>query len=161
MKQRLTPGAEIDVLTESELTKALGEILRGKTDQPAQVRDEQAKQTDAAGGLELVCFTVPPGMGFYLNRLLVRADGFTAAIPFTGAGAMLEVLRDDTLVDFKSLVAAAAVPAGLPALLSYGTDSAAWFSNGSQVKIRITAGPALTNIVARISGILSPVVVGN
>jgi hypothetical protein len=161
VKQRLQPGVELDLLTESELERTLQEVLRGFTHQPAQARGAQSGVTDGAGALTLKVFEVPMGMGFFLNRLLVRTDGATVAAPFTGAGAYLEVLRNDLVVDFKSLVAAAAVPAGLPALFVYGDDSAEWFANGDVLSVRLTAGPAAAGVVASFKGKQSPVVVGN
>jgi hypothetical protein len=161
VKQKFQPGGELDLLTESELRKTLGEVLRGLTISPAQVRTVANGKTDGAGALTLPVFDVPMGMGFFLTRLLVRIDGATVAVPFTGAGAMLEVLRNDILVDFKSLVAAAAVPAGLPALMTYGEDSAEWFANGDVVAVRLTAVTINANVVASIKGKLQPLVVGN
>lgn len=161
MKQKLQPGAELDLLTESELERTLQEVLRGLTHQPAQARGVANDKTDGAGALTLKVFEVPLGMGFFLNRLLVRTDGATVAAPFTGAGAFLEVLRNDLVVDFKSLVAAAAVPAGLPALFVYGDDSAEWFANGDVLSVRLTAGPVNAGVVASFKGKQSPIVVGN
>jgi hypothetical protein len=163
VRQKLQPGVELDLLTESELERTLQEVLRGFTHQPAQVRAIANGKINGAGDpLILPIYDVPVGMGFFLTRLLVRMDAVSVAIPFTAAGAMLEVLRNDLVVDFKSLVAGAAVPAGLPALFTYGADAAEWFANGDVVAIRVTAPTgANQNIVASIKGILSPVVVGN
>jgi hypothetical protein len=161
VKTKLQPGVELDLLNESELERVLQETLRGFTHQPSQARGVASGPTDAAGALTLKIFEVPVGMGFFLNRLLVRTDGATVAAPFTGAGAMLEVLRNDLVVDFKSLVAAAAVPAGLPALFVYGNDSAEWFANGDVLSVRLTAGPVSAGVVASFKGEQAPVVVGN
>lgn len=160
-KVRLQPGAELELLEPSDLAKALGEVKRGSTIEPANVRTLAAGKTDAAGFLLLPIYDVPNGMGFTLSRLLVTMEGATVAVPFTGAGAMLEVLRNDVLVDFKSLVAAAVAPAGLPALLTYGTDSAAWYANGDVVQVRLTALTASRGVTASIEGDLTPIVLGN
>ena len=161
MKTKIVPGSEIDLLTESELKRTLDEVVRGLTIEPANVRAVTQGQTDATGALTLPVYEVPLGMGFDLTRLLVRIAGASVAVPFTGAGAMLEVLRNDLLVDFKSLVAAAVTPAGLPALLTYGSDSAAWFGNGDVVQVRLTAVTANATVTALAEGPMSPFVAGN
>ena len=161
MKQKLTPGGELDLLTESDLRKVVNEVMGGLTIEPAQVRALETGATDAAGALTLPVYDVPLGMGFKMTRLLVRIAGATVAVPFTGAGAMLEVLRNDLLVDFKSLVAAAVTPAGLPALITYGTDSAPYLTNGDVLVVRLTAVTATATVAAYTEGQLSPIVTGN
>lgn len=163
MKQRLQPGGEIDLLTADEVRDLIEQAIEPLRLHPARVRAEADAPTDAAGALTLEVYKVPPGMTFVLTRLLVRADGFTFAVPFNGAGAMLQVLRNDVVIDGKSLVAAAVTPdglSGLPALFTYGTDAGSFFSNGDAVAVRLTAGPLSTNVSARIEGRLSPLGLG-
>lgn len=161
MKQRFQPGGELDLLTESELKKTLIEVMAGSTIEPAIVRTEGDAKADTAGNVTIEVYRTPAGMGFFLTRLLVRLDGASFAVPFTGAGAMMELLRNDAVVDGRSLVAAAITPAGLPQMLTWGEDSAPWYANGDLLAVRLTAVTANAVASVRIAGKQSPVVFGN
>jgi hypothetical protein len=164
VKVALKPGAELDVLTRAELRDELEAIVGRLRGAPATVRAEADGQTTAAGAITEEVYKVPLGMSFKLTRLAVLADGFTPAVPFQGAGAFLELLRNDVPVAWCSLVAGAAIaPGALPMQLidADSPDSAAWYANGDCVAVRITAGPASTRILVRAQGTLEPVVIGN
>lgn len=150
MKQKIVPGAELDILSPEEAGSLIASLLGSQGRPEDRVRAEANKRTDAAGAVTLELYTVPVGQAFRLGRLLVSADGFTAAVPFTGAGAFVEILRNDVPVDFKSLTAAP----GLPALSEYSSFSAPYYTNGDMLAVRLTAGPSSTNIVARMEGLL-------
>ena len=161
MKVALKPGAEIETLTREELRAELESLRLALARNPATVRAEEDGATAATGALTLPFYQVPMGMGFKLTRCAVFADGFTPAVPFNGAGAFLELLRNDVPVAFQSLVAGAG--GGLPFVLidADSESSAAWAGNGEQFAIRLTAGPASTGIIVRTQGVLEPIVLGN
>lgn len=162
MRQTLRPGAELELLTSSELQHALDAAVLRLAARPATVRAEDDAVTNAAGFVELEVYRVPQGMGFHLTRLLVLADGFTAAVPFNGAGAFLEVLRNDVAVDLVSLVAANPAGGSLPFKSDAHSEGAApYYTNGDAVGVRITAGPVTTRVLVRLQGLLEPVVLGN
>lgn len=164
MKVALKPGAELDVLTRDELRDELEAIVARLRDRPATVRAEEDGRTTAAGAAEIELYRVPSGMSFKLTRLAVLAGGFSPAVPFQGAGAFLELLRNDVPVAWCSLVAGAAVaPGALPMQLvdADSPESAVWYANGDVAAVRLTAGPASTDIIVRGQGILEPVVLGN
>ncbi len=152
------------MLTREELRAELDSLRLALALKPAIVRAEKDGDTTAAGALTLEFYKVPLGMSFALTRLVVLADGFTPAVPFNGAGAFLELLRNDVPIAWASLVAAAAIaPGALPFQLidADSESSAAWFANGDCAAIRLTAGPVSTNIIARAQGVLEPIVQGN
>jgi hypothetical protein len=159
VRQLLKPGAELDLLTPGEAKSLFDELAARLAQRPATVRAEKDALTDAAGAVSFAVYQVPSGMAFHLTRLVVTIDGFTPAAPFTGAGAYLEILRNDVPVDFASLVAGSD---GLPRkFFAEGLDSSAYYANGDAVAVRIVAGPANTRLLARLQGLLEPVVLGN
>jgi hypothetical protein len=162
VKQTLRPGAELELLTREELRGELRELEQALARRPAVVRAEKSFETDANGDASASVYKVPLGMAFRLSRVLVQLDGFTAAVPFNGAGAYLEVRRNDVMVDFLSLVAGAAGGGSLPAKLDTESDSsAAWFANGDDVVVVLESVTASRSGVVRIQGLLEPVVLGN
>jgi hypothetical protein len=147
VKAQLVPGAEIDFATPADVA-AIAEAIAGLGGTPDVVRMQASGMTTAAGFLELVVYAVPPGQSFILTRTIVEASGFTPGVPFTGAGAYLDILRNDVREDFVSLAEAP----GLPAISTDSETQGAVFQNGDQVIVRITGGPATTSITARIRG---------
>lgn len=164
MRVTIKPGEQFETLTPDELKRELDSLRLALARKPANVRAEEDGQTTATGAVTTEVYKVPMGMEFRLTRLVVLADGFTPAVPFQGAGAFLELLRNDVAITWQSLVAGAAVyPGALPAVLvdADSESSAAYYANGDCVAIRLTAGPVSTRIIVRAEGVLNPFVEGN
>ena len=149
MKATLIPGAELEFATPDDVTAAIAAAISGMAGTPDVVRAEAAGVTSAAGFLELPVYVVPLGQSFTLTRIVVEASGFTPGVPFTGAGAFLDILRNDIREDFVTLASGP----GLPAIATDGESQGAVYQNGDVVAIRITLGPISTGIVARIRGL--------
>lgn len=161
---KIKAGEEFETLTPDELRRELDGLRLALAKKPAIVRFEKTGVTTGTGALTLEGYKVPLGMEFRLTRLGVLADGFTPAVPFNGAGAFLELLRNDVPTSWQSLVAAATVNASaLPSILvdADSETSAAYYANGDCVAVKLTAGPATTNITMRGEGVLNPFVEGN
>jgi hypothetical protein len=148
VKQKLVPGAEFDFATPADIA-AIAEAISGIGGTPDVVRMTASGNTNAAGFLELPVYVVPAGQSFTLTRTVVEASGYTPGVPFIGAGAYLDILRNDVREDFVSLAAAP----GLPAIATDGETAGAVFQNGDTLIIRIVAGPPNTSITARIRGV--------
>lgn len=164
MRVTIRPGEQFETLTPDELRRELNGLRVALAKKPANVRAEEDGVTTAAGAATVEVYKVPLGMEFRLTRLAVLADGFTPAVPFQGAGAFLELLRNDVALTWQSLVAGAAVaPGALPSVLvdADSESSAAYYANGDCVAIRLTAGPASTRLIVRAEGVLNPFVEGN
>ncbi len=164
MRVKIKPGEEFETLTPDELRRELDGLRIALAKKPAVVRFEKAGPTTATGALTLEGYKPPLGMEFRLTRLVVLADGFSPAVPFNGAGAFLELLRNDVPIAWQSLVAAAAINASaLPSILvdADSETSAAYYANADCVAVRLTNGPVSTNITVRGEGVLNPFVEGN
>ena len=150
MKTRIVPGAEIETVTPLEASQLIAELLGAGGRPQVPLRAEQAGKTDAGGNATVYAYTVPPGMGFRLTRVLVQADGFTPGAPFTGAGAYLEIIRNDVMVDFLPLTVGSG--GSLPSAWSESESDAPYYANGDAAGIRVNLGPATTGLLVRIQG---------
>lgn len=151
-RQPVIPGKSLDIPTREEIASILGGLLGGPSEAAPAIRAEAAGKTDASGNLTLYIYTVPAGWAFRLTRLFVIPDSATFGNPFNGAGAYLQLLRNDIPIDGVSLVAAAVGGASLPVVLTEGITSAAYYANGDQVGIQLVAGPTSVGVTARIQG---------
>lgn len=142
MRQKLVPGAELDIATPGEVAA----MIRGELAEISRrrIRGGGQGKTDANGNLDAIAlYTVPPGMEFELNRLLVVADGITAAVGFTsGPNAALEVRRSGQLIDFWTGALGTLGKLNLPASIAWGAAIAPILRNGEVLQVDIIGSPA-------------------
>ncbi len=148
MRQKVVPGAELDVLTQEEMRALLkAELRTGVFERVVQA----ANGPLTAGGVGSIdAYTVPVGMEFRLCRVVVTADGFNYAAMFTNAAGGVTLLRDGQLVDGFNL------SLGLPNVWTAGSGSAPRFRNGQKVTVAIVGGPASANVTVNLEGDLFP-----
>lgn len=151
MKFKLVAGSEIDALTEDELRQVLHEFTeRFETEHADRARPSLQVATDANGVAQIDVYTVPLGMDFRLNFVHVSLDGYSYASMYKSAAGRLSILRNGQELDGFNLAA------GIPNTWAEGASSAPHFRNGETVTIRITGGPASTNLGVLIEGDLFP-----
>jgi hypothetical protein len=157
VKFRLQAGAELDLLTEAELRGALDDARQAfaadlAADRGRTIRAGDMQPTSAAGYLLLQSvYRVPAGLELALHRLLVTADGYTPAAPYTNANGYLQVLRSGEVVDFTNLTGTGSIP-----ILSTDPDSqASRFRNGETIDVELVGGPASTRVKVLVQGWLS------
>lgn len=146
-RQRVAAGAELDFLTPSEAVELMRNFEQRVTYRTA--RANASGKTDASGAITLDVYTVPPGFELELGRVNVDADSATPAVPFSGAGAFVALLRGAFRVDWSSLVAGAG---SLPFKTSYSGVNAPLYRNGEKVLVQLVAGPASTGVTVEIQG---------
>ncbi len=144
------------MLTREELAEELARAFTPDAELPVSVRPEESGETTTTGAVSIDVYTVPAGYDFNLTRLLVEAEGFTPAAPFTGAGAYIAIRRSSVLIDFAALIAVEPSGGGksLPALFTYSVTSGFRLSNKETLQVALVAGPATTVITARAEGFL-------
>lgn len=99
MKQALTNGGKIDVLTPDELGEQVSRILSSIKDLSVEeyVMDVQGTTNATAGGAiaNFEIFEVPLGNKCEIHRIHIMAPGATPAVPLAPAGAWLGLYRND------------------------------------------------------------------
>ena len=167
MKVKLSPNAELDLLTQEELdqslTAAIERFLSGHNRRPGTIREPVAVELDASGNtaigpkspIGVPLYKVPAGYRFALHRLSIKADGFTFAAPFTNAAGFLELQRSGLMVDGLPLTSP-----GLPLVFTTGTADSIVYDNNQTVDLLISGGPASTAVQLVLQGTLSPIVLG-
>lgn len=161
MKQKLTAGAELDLLTEQELRTLIEELVSGYL-RPTMPRRDEDGLLVPAGGAD-VTLALPPvsrGMEIVYTRLVIEAPGsaFTPAAPYNAAGAYVAIMRSDLeLLDFVSLVAGAG--GGIPYRFGpWSSSNGIRVRDGEQLRALIHVPPAAgTPLVLRGEGFLSPI----
>lgn len=160
MKQKLTAGAELDLLTAQELRTITEELISGYLRPDMPRRDEDGLLSGATGDVTLSLPPVPRGMEIVYTRVVIEAPGsaFTPATPYNAAGSYIALMRNDIeLLDFVSLVAAAANGGGIP--YRFGPWSVAngiRVRDGEQLRALVHVPPASTGLILRGEGFLSP-----
>lgn len=159
MKQQIA-GKTIDVLVKEELRAELRDvaqqIVSGYLRPPAPQRLRDGGELDASGDGTIVLSTVTVGMELVLNRLLIEADGYTPASPYTNAAAYFYLLRGDLPIDFLSLVSGATGAGSLPALATWTNSYAPRYRDGEKISVQIVSGPANGIVTVTADGFLSP-----
>lgn len=153
MKQKFIPGGTLDLITPDEAEDILARLAGGMARAESHLRAEANGATGAGGALLLSAYTVPQGQAAYITRVWVGPDTATYATPFTNAASEVRILRNDSVLDGASTVAAP----GLPRAFTYGHHDAFWLINGDSLVVQLIAGPAQgTNVVVRVDGWLLP-----
>lgn len=122
--------------------------------------------TDGNGNLSMRVYDVEDGKFFALYKVLLFADGFTPASPFSGASAWLGIYHGNpgplgqlgmaNLADF-----APSSPGGqlFPSTFEYGDAQAPKFKAPDNVGFGLVNGPANTNITVMLFGELRSITV--
>ncbi len=159
MKQKLTAGGELEILTQGEFEDSLTAALSGFSRPPLIQRDIASFTLDSSGNSHIQGTTpnvpvpvhrVKPGYDLSVHRVIVEADGYTTAVPFTNTAGGISLYRNNNFVDGLNLGTALT---GLPFVFSYGGD-APILSGNDQLQILITGGPASVAITVTIQGTL-------
>lgn len=149
-KAKLIPGAELEMPTADEIAAELRTLIGRRP--PDDLQTGAQGQTTAGGALTAVVYVVPAGKRFVLTRTIVEAAGYTPAAPYNAPGAYLRITRNGQTVDFLSLVAGSG--GSLPAISTDSDDSGPVFKNGDELAVELVGGPATTDILVSIRGIL-------
>lgn len=152
MKFELRAGAELDLVTPEELRGELERVRRLQLElEPTHERGRAQQTSDANGEATIELYRVPHGYTLSLHRVVVQADGYTTATPWTATDdASLEVLVERG----GEVVAWAATPA-IPSMpVDDGYHQAARFRNGERVVVHVVHGPTATRLYAAFSGFL-------
>lgn len=127
--------------------------------QVAAMRDREGQrflsggQTDGSGNVTIEIFRTAPGQKFVAHRVYVHAQGYTWAVPYTGAGeVLLEV--DGQPWSGASLVSGSGQ---LPCYFTSGRLHAVEAQAGEVMQLQINGGPASTRIEVRTLGVLATV----
>ena len=161
MRQTVRAGGEIEALTPEEASSIVAGAVGRMYRPSASVRDEATGTTDANGNVEIVCLSVKPGQLFKLCRIYVTQDGVDAAHPFTGVGAMVELLRNGLVVaGFPcTTVPVQGTPptSALPISAGTGGDrDSIVFTNGDTFSVRLSACNVGRSSLVRYNGWLEP-----
>lgn len=152
VRQKLAPGAELDLLTEDELRSALSEL---RNIGPVTVRPEESIHLDSAGNGTVDVYTVPAGMEFTLHRLRIDIDGADPGHTVNAANGWADILRDAVAEDFIQFAASAG---GLPQVKTWSGAAGIVFRNGETVQVKITAAPTVSvNVTVKLQGTLNPI----
>jgi hypothetical protein len=147
-KQKMIPGGEINALTPEEAKALLENIFNREVRE--RVRAQATLKTDATGAATINVYTVDPGMEFRLSRVVIEADGFSFAVPFTNAAGSATIQREGQIQGGFNLAA------GLPNTYTAGSADSPRYRNGEKVSVVLVGGPAATNVNVRIEGDLYP-----
>lgn len=169
MKFKLSPGAELDVLTQSELEETLSRIrdeLRSGFSRPAiTYRDFNATTLDSNGNSGILgapvagnptavdLFEVKQGYGWRLHRLAINAEGVTPGTQYVDGYLLL--MRSGRLIDFAGVFNGTAIALSFPVVFTYTSD-APLYNNGETVQLLVSGGPAATNLICDLQVTLEP-----
>lgn len=137
------------------MERLLARVLDHLAKRPNDVqRFARSGSTDNTGLLTQIIYESAPGQRFELHSLSVEADGYTYAVPFNGAGGMIELKMQDTTVDGASLVSGASGGTSLPCRFYYGRLQGIVVEDGERLTVKITSGPASKTITMWARGSL-------
>jgi hypothetical protein len=160
MKVKLEPGAELEMLTQGEVENAMTAALSGFSRPPQTDRDIATFTLDASGdsvivgsatNVPVLVYRVKAGYDFSLHRLIVSADGYTAAVPWTNSNGGVSIFRNGLFVDGINLAA------GMPIVFSYGGDAPV-LSGNDELQVLVTGGPTSTAVTVTVQGTLETTV---
>lgn len=153
-----TPEAEDLIRQVDTLAKAIADLEQA-IKAPKLVQDVDAiatANTNGSGNVVFPIYTVGQGFRFELGRLLINADGYTPAAPYSNASFWLGIFTSSDpagtpaigqMIDFLPTTAGAQ---GIPDVADY--DPAQILRTGQTLVCRIVTGPASTRITARYQG---------
>lgn len=159
-KQKLSPGGELDLLTQDELEdtlKRLWDESQSGYDRPATLwRDFNSTKLDANGNSgqagaannpnSVNLFRGKAGQTIILHRLAIQAEGVTFGTAYNGG--YLYLMRGERIIDFANLAN------GFPILFLY-TSNAPWYTDQETIQIYVSGGPASTNLIVDAQGTLT------
>lgn len=155
-RHKIAAGEEIDVLNATEAEDIIARAIAQMQGQggEGEIRAGEGGVTDANGNIVVPVYVVPVGCSFRITRLVVDADGFTAAAPFRNPAGAVVVRRSGETVDFVNL------QNGLPALSTDSKDTGTRWRNGEIVELQLINGPANNTIRVAVQGFLRKPTVG-
>lgn len=166
MKAELRHGAEFEFVTPAELREVLQEIASGWARPPQRARPISSVPLNAGGnstrasgdatsnaGVTIPVYQIPAGYTFRLHRLTLHPDGFTFGSPYVNATGYVNIVRGNLVQDGISFASP-----GMPLVWSAGTADAIDFTNGEDVGLFISGGPASVTVSVRMQGTLEPIV---
>lgn len=153
MKQRITPGAMIDVLTQDELVK-----LIKRPEQDTRIRASSSVALNASGNGVDEIYKVPAGYDFELRRIVLTMTGAVPSDPNTGnvalnaAGKFVALMRSDQLLEYLQPSYGAAIQ--VPGAQTWGYQQGPYLRNGEVLGIQAAGLTANTQLSVYIEGVL-------
>lgn len=158
MKQKITAGAELDLLTREELAATLEGIVSGYLRPTMPRRDEDGLVVASGADVTITLPPAPRGMEVIYTRVVLDAPGsaFTPGAPYNAPASYIGLYRDLELIDFVSNVAGAG--GGIPYRWTFSTSNGIRLRDGEALSAIVHVPPAVgTGLVLRADGYLSPI----
>lgn len=144
MKQRVGPGAMLDIPTPDEIVRALP-----RPEQISRVRETSQKQLDSSGGGVVECYECPAGYEFALRRITIYLgnppDGVTGAVALNVAGHAVLYQRSGTFIELGQPMYGSVIQ--VPGVQTWGDQQGPYFRNKERFEVAavgLTAGGFLT-----------------
>lgn len=112
--------------------------------------------TDANGNLDLPIFNNTSGKHVVIGRVLLWADGYTPAAPFSGGWLALYSGQGFSPSDIFDMLPQNSGGQLLPNVASYSGHNALRLRMNESLSLHITSGPVSTNITGTVFGFLEP-----
>ena len=113
-------------------------------------------KTDANGNLDLQIYQNSMQRHFVVGRLVLWADGYTPAAPWSGANTWGTIQSGVGHGNFKDFFPYTAGASCLPNIADYSGINGLRFDKSEVVWLHLVGGPVSTNITARIYGFAEP-----
>lgn len=153
MKQRITPGGTIDVLTQDEIMKLIP--------RPAEVTRIRAAASvilDATGSGDDEVYKIPAGYEFQARRIVLTLTGSVANDPNTGnialnaAGKFVAYMRGGQLIEYGQPTYGAAIQ--VPGSQSWGDQQGPYLRNGEVFGVVVKGLTANASLSVYLEGLL-------
>lgn len=113
--------------------------------------------TDSNGNMELLVYQNVTQRNLSIGRIIIWADGYTPAAPFSGAGYLAIVTNlGQNMGTTKDYAPYSQGGSWLPNVASYGGLNALHFRMNENIVLLVKSGPPNTNITCMISGHAEP-----
>lgn len=140
----------VDVATKADIER----MMRNRDPYIEKVFRPYSGLTDANGNLVLRVYDVEDGKAFSVGKIILWADGFTPASPYSNAAAWVGIFHGNqpspaNLADFAPYSPGGQI---FPGTFEYGLLEAPEFKAPDNVTIGVFSGPPSTNITCLLFG---------
>ena len=135
MKQRVGPGAVLDIATPDEVA-----ALIPAPEWTGRVRAPASVQLDGNGNGQDEVYTVPAGMSFEVRRVVIVLTGNAPSDPNTGnlalnvAGRFIAYLRAGNLIEYAQPAYGGAIQ--VPGSQSWAKEQGPWLLNKEVLEVK-------------------------
>ena len=154
MRQKIVPGAELEVLTPLEAVELLEHLYREEVEY--RVRGAATIALDATGAGQDEVYNPPLGMEFEARRVSIdlasATDPFTGAVLLNAAGKTIEYLRSGTRIEWGQPSYGAAIQ--VPGVQTWGDEQGPYIRNGEVFEVRARGLTANGSLDVTVEGIL-------